>query len=768
MIDQKCLGIVAFIALARCALKLNDYEWATTAQKNINEVSVIFDRAYVGLDSLDNNVHSKLFALSKSTAKISAVFGVFGAIFSIAMSFIPGSDSPELKLMRSEFDKLSQKVDTIAESLKDTKKLIKVEAQRAAYVGHEHKINQGYSQLKTCLVKLDQVTCSGLKECKRKKISVAEGYIASMNVQESVEAILRGVTEDGAFSKSLLYLIKEESECNVPKINLFGNKIAALITKGMTVSMFHDLITKADYNILDGTVLVDKMLSIVNGRLQEIQDQCFQKFDYWMTLDVENSYEKFTSDIQTTNANLLRTLKIKYPWIYWHAITYKGKKEPETGPSTSRRRHLHSSSETHDVHSFVIPTNKAEVDNLKKITKKWKKIVKSINIETGVKDIEYRLKRDFTLENMIQSFPILQGKRWILGHYEDDIKQQTLGLYEASSANVFVDRPYQGFVVAVSFIQSEHPPKCTETCSGNGECYIYPYSMQTACKCKPGYNGEKCNSSGTSLKLIASINSILESTLKLPTFASIQHSIEDTQLQIKTSFDNIQKSIAELGDRIDEQFKNLGEFMSKKFEWFNVLLKYREAIENLNYFHSISSEKISNFQPNISVSSVSSTGERNKFIKAADQQIANFLLSPTGIQKWMYQINFLIVGRNDSQFNAHKPLLYMVMDTNKKRFCSSDYKKEITRTYRQLMLLQLQGYMLWSNAYSINDLDSSAISERYTKVLKSQQKYFNESTCQIKIPHSTNLQDCTDGFYLHKSLKVEASCKSGYFVKGWC
>ena len=110
-------------------------------------------------------------------------------------------------------------------------------------------------------------------------------------------------------------------------------------------------------------------------------------------------------------------------------------------------------------------------------------------------------------------------------------------------------RPPQGFVVAVSFVQTEYPTECTETCNGNGDCYIYPYSIQTGCKCKPGYSGEKCDSSGTSLELISAINSILETTMKLPSFASIQHSIEDTQLYLRTSIENIQKSLTKLGER---------------------------------------------------------------------------------------------------------------------------------------------------------------------------------------------------------------------------
>ena len=118
---RKSLCIVALVALAvPVALSIDETkkEWAASAQKSIYEVSVVFDRASFSLSSVDSNMHGKLFALSTSTAKIAGAFGVFGALFSIAMAFIPGSESPELKLMRSEFDKLSQKVDAIAESLK--------------------------------------------------------------------------------------------------------------------------------------------------------------------------------------------------------------------------------------------------------------------------------------------------------------------------------------------------------------------------------------------------------------------------------------------------------------------------------------------------------------------------------------------------------------------------------------------------------------------------------------------------------------------------
>ena len=774
--------LTVFILSINIASSLNrtSKEWAGSAQKTIWEISQIFHRASIGLGGFNSETNPGLVALSKKAAKIAGVFGVFGALFSIVMTFIPGSqsESPELKMMRIEFDKLSGKMDEISRSLDDTKDLIKLSTQRSAFIEHESKIHTGFSQLRTCLDTLTNVNCTGVEPCKRKKIEIAQGYIASMDVQLSVEMILHGVISDSAFGKQLLYLLKEKSKCNIPKINMFSNKVTALLAKGFAVSLFYNQLTKVDYNIMGDSVLADNMLRLLENKRQTMQRQCIEEIDYWMPLDVKNSHDHFSADIQTSNTKDLRLFKTKYPWVDWHIVTYKGSNGPESGPSGSLRSDLYSSSKTHNVHNFVIPTNKAEVRNLEEKTMNWKQVVEAIGSDYtgGVQHIENQIKVDFTLKNQIQSFAILPGEQWVLRHYKNKIEQVTLGVEDVSSANVFVTRLHN-YVVVVSFVQAEYPPECSdELCSGKGTCFLYPYSTKMGCKCKPEYSGETCNASVTVLKLKSVINLILQQTMKLPTFASIQHAIEDTQLLLKTSTENIQMSITKLGERIDEQFKNLGEFMSSKFEWFATLSKYKEAIENLNYFHNISSKTLSDFQENSTFADFKSKNLSDADLKfnakgsqnseAEDKAIATYLLSPTGIRKWLYQINFLIVGRSDSQFNAHKALLFLVMDKHKNRLCSRSYKEDVTRTYRQLMLLQLQGYMLWSNAYSIMNRDGSFISKSYTEVLTNQQTYIKDATCSVAIPHSTNLQNCSGGYYIHKSFDVNVTCNDGYFTKG--
>ena len=354
------------------------------------------------------------------------MFGVAGALFSIAMAFIPGGDSPELKFMKSEFGKMSEKVDTIARSLDETKDLIKLATQKAAYIQYHQKIHHGYSQMEACLKKLGDVACTGRKECRRKKILIAEGYVTSMNVLQSIEAILRGTTTDSAFGTSLLDLLKEHSKCNVPKINLFTNKVIAIVTKGMTVSTFYDLLTKTDYNVLDGSVHANEMLYELESKRQEIQDSCFQNIGHWIRRDVINVHEKFTSDIQITNTNILKLLKTKYPWIHWHVFTYKDEKEPVIGAAKGTvRRFLYSSSKKHKVHVVVIPTADANVDDFDDKINRWVYLMRYIyvggDVNKELENIENRIERDPELSGQVQSIAILPGHYWVWGYYQTEI-----------------------------------------------------------------------------------------------------------------------------------------------------------------------------------------------------------------------------------------------------------------------------------------------------------------------------------------------------------
>ena len=577
-------------------------EWFKSAQKSIFNTGLMFSMADGGLGKWNtaDGKNSPVKALSKVAGRLAGVFGAAGSLFAVILAFIPGEESPELKLMKEEFGKMSEKMDTIAKSLEDTKTLIKIESQKSAYIQYEQNIHHGYDRLQACLDRLDGTGCTDLADCKRKKMAIAEGYVSGMDVRKDIDAIYRGVTSDTAFGSSLLDLLKDESKCNIQKLNLFANKVVALISKGMMVAIFHDMLTQTDFKVLDDSKRADKMFTIIENQRQEIQDDCINDFEYWMRLDVQDAYSDFSNNIQNTNTNLLYKLKRKYPWIEWHVFTISGDKKPTASPKNSPRRRLISSSKEQEVHCFVIPTNDAKVANLDRKLRRRKELVRESrfkgDLKNAIDDIQTELEEDAVLAGQVQSFAILPGNRWVLGYMQGGFRLHTLGTTDVSVShmNVFVNRPHQteSYLVVVSFRQKGYPPACSNSCNGNGKCFLFPYSTKMACRCNPGYSGDNCESSEASIQLQSNINSILENTLKLPSFSSLKHTLEDVKMSLLTASNNIQDSIVQLGNKIDEQFKNLGEFMLSTFGWFAVLMKYNDVVDNLNYFHSISNSKL--------------------------------------------------------------------------------------------------------------------------------------------------------------------------------
>ena len=572
------------------------------------------------------------------------------------MAFIPSEDSAELTYMKSEFPKLSEKIDSIARSLDDTKDLIESKTQQAAYVRYEHNINEGFLQLKACLKKIENVTCNNQTECNRKKVSVAQSFISSMNVRKDMDAIFRGTTSDSMFGKSLLNLLQEESKCDIPKINILANKITSLITKAITVTIFHDYVTKTGYNVLDDTSNRETMLLMIENKRQSIQDLCFKNIDNRLAFDVKNAHTDFSSDSQTTNTALTQTLKKKYTWSTFQVFTFSGENRAEAGPIELPRRYFRSTSKTKQMHAFVIPTYNATVVDFAIKIKEWKKLAQRIDGIGDINKLESHVKRNSILDGQVQAYAILPGSKWVVGYYTDEgFKQHTLGTSNFTYMNVFVNRPREtkSFLVAVSFRQADVPLKCSASshCNGHGDCYAYPYSTHTGCKCDVGFSGDKCESSERNVHLQSVINSLLENTLKLPTLTSIQHGLEDAHMSLTTSSNNIQSSISNLETTVYEKFRSMGDLISRKFDLLNIYIKYQNAIESVQYFSSVTNTEGFNlgYHTDVTFNNVSTNTAYNKFSSVPQKEIELYLLNPSGIKKWLYEINYLIVGKRDSE-----------------------------------------------------------------------------------------------------------------------
>ena len=297
----------------------NDTDLIPAAQTAIlhTYIAGLFERVLVATSEIELEGKDRLTFLRAVSARVSGVMGVAGALFSIILAFLPPQESAELKLMKSEFSKLSQKIDSISIAVDDVKNLVKLNTQEAEHIQDENKINTGYSRMLDCHETVSNISCSNRTNCRMKKVQKAGDYLKYLDVRTSVENILRGATSDGVFSTSLLTLLKEASSCNVPKINRFTNRLTALIMKGMFVAMFHDLLTNQDFEYLDDVTRTSNMLRNLEKARQDTEDSCFNNIDYWMRLVIGNSHQKYTTNSSETNKILLQTLVSRFPWIQW-------------------------------------------------------------------------------------------------------------------------------------------------------------------------------------------------------------------------------------------------------------------------------------------------------------------------------------------------------------------------------------------------------------------------------------------------------------------
>ena len=116
MIVSKGIGILTLAFLWNYAVSSNNetkptfnLEWAKTAQTTLFSTGLMFSMADGGLGkwNTENGKNVNIKALSKSAGRLAGVFGAVGSLIAVILSFIPGEESPELKLMKEEFGKLS-------------------------------------------------------------------------------------------------------------------------------------------------------------------------------------------------------------------------------------------------------------------------------------------------------------------------------------------------------------------------------------------------------------------------------------------------------------------------------------------------------------------------------------------------------------------------------------------------------------------------------------------------------------------------------------
>ena len=757
-------------------IKKEDKDGLERAQQAFWQASEFFDRVNnpIANPSYEFKKDSFRYLATRNIAKLAGFFGALGGFFGVILSFLSSGDSEELGYMKTEFAQINRKIDRLANSIDDVKTLIELHSQKAAYIDAEHSINQGFSQLKDCISRLSNVSCSNENECRRKKLLIANNYKSSLNVRSDVKKIVRGTVSDGVFGSSLLALVSDNSKCSIPEINKFANGVTGLLIKGCSTIIFYETLTHHEFDFNASASLIRTDLNYIEKKRQGVEDTCLKHINHWIRVDVKNSHGKFVENYETTNRNLLQTLQRKYPWIVWYVCTIVNAETPHIWSKENIYKELSSTAKDLKMHSVVMPVKLGRVSVMKDKKDSFMSTLRDFAWErnTNVADFSKKLLERFennpNLKGEIQTLvamPYTLSSSLILSHFQNGSLRSVYldSVNGTRSNNILLHRVYNQYVVIASLeIEETAKYHCFGKCNSNGKCFKYPFSDITGCRCEKNYIGLTCNTSISDIQLLASIDTLVVSTLKLPNMVTIDQSLKNIQMYLHSSVQDIQQALYKLEKTMSEKIKFIGSSIRKQFQWFGTLLKYGSAISNLQYFTKI-------FKDDLTEEIRSSLTRDEEYRRATERtELSRFIIKPNGIRKWLYDIHYLLIGRENDSLHPHKSLLFMLMDRNKDQICSPTYKAELDKSYREILLLQLQGYILWVQALSTLHLDTARAVLRYNTRTKLQKNTMDETTCSVAIPNSLNFLDCTGGYYLHKDLRPTINCQNNHFLRGKC
>ena len=139
---------------------------------------------------------------------------------------------------------------------------------------------------------------------------------------------------------------------------------------------------------------------------------------------------------------------------------------------------------------------------------------------------------------------------------------------------------------------------------------------------------------------------MLETTLTLPTLSDIAFDIQDLRQFVGISFGEVRSAISELEAVFKKAFNDLGRQLSHQFQWSNLITHYSEAIRHIE-FYAYRFEELPKRYPNS--------------IEEEGKKLAKAVLAADGVEKWLYELNYLFLGRSGNPLVTHKSLMITFM-----------------------------------------------------------------------------------------------------------
>ncbi|XP_066932710.1 SE-cephalotoxin-like isoform X2 [Clytia hemisphaerica] len=686
--------------------------------------------------------------IASAVGSLAPFLGAAGAFLSIILAFLPKEDSAELKFMKKGFAEVNKKLDIITNKLDGIERSIEFEAQKQAYIDAENKINFGYNQLTKFYDEVMKVECKKQEECARERLKIAERYIKDFKpVERALFMILKNSYQKNTFAKPLVELIKSKFQCNVEKLNAFAETIYLLARKGQQVVVTYHKLTGSKTSIVTAVQEWLDMVYSLRAKVYKEKNKCYKQISTYMASDIADPEYQNGKHVDAFK-RLNRIIKNKYAWIGWNFQIYNAIEEDEqafkvfegfsNAPATKEKRKRVIIATPVDKRG----TYSKDIINLVRYA--IKKITINANDFFVVvrAAIEEYLSKAGALK-MVQSIVVLDPDVSI--DIEVDRFSSYINEVFAFKSSV-MDFPHIKRRVVVMLKSSEADNTfCKEnSCHGKSKCVQLPYTKLTECQCERLFDGTRCETySDTSMK--STLDLLLTTSLQIPSLTDVYFDIKDLRKSFENGIENVNKAIARLGNVLEKSYTKLSQQLGNEFRWTNLKVTYSLTISNVEHFIIEFTQKIKN-----------NKDERVK-------KLAEHILEPGKIKKWLRDLNLLFVG-NKNIIQDHEPLPVVIMNRNLDA-CTTPYKKRVDHVYAQFSILQQQAYMMWAQALFILEKDTTEVIQLYAQTVTEQINKLKEITCDFVIQDSINVQ-CTGGYYAHPSLKITNQCRQNYYVSG--
>lgn len=644
------------------------------------------------ISSLGSPKNQKVF---DSIGKMAGFLGAAGGLLSFALLFVSG-ESEELSFMKQEFAKVNMKLDQITTELDNIKSLIKYENQISVYIGSASKILHGHQKLLQFLNEIQRTKCSTKNSCKQIRARIASRYVKYFDVKQDIFKIINGaIKPTSAFGSPLLDLTKTTFKCDVAKIDHLSNCILKLAFKAQQVILAHEKLIGSKHSIVQSMDDWLKAIYQLRDSRNKARESCFKAIKGYIINDIsDKKYQVGVSSNDEANKGLKKSLDSKYAWLGWVVYSY-GAYGGDNHWVRNRYGKFWSMPENRQRNIIVGFVDKSGTYRNQKyaVLKAIDDIVRNVPFYSLRGDASKILpkfaselkKRDvwkyISVFNVLRKYKSLavsgdNDLTYISEEYVLDANYKRKSKYD-NTKSVKIR-----LMVILRSEEQAAEKKCKLSCNGHGECKILPYSSKERCLCKPYYEGVQCKDH-SKVQLAKTMDAMLETTLKLPMLSDIQYSISDLREYVGVSLGKLQTAVSDLEVTFQKALNHLTEKVTKEFKWSNLITHYSASVRKINYY-SYLFEKLPK-----------TYGKKaNEF----SRKLATNILAPDGIEKWLYELNFLFLGRSGTPLVSHQPLMILFIDKYKDQSCSKRYKSSVDSAWTQLVLLQQVGFMLWSQA----------------------------------------------------------------------